>query len=98
MQKRLKSAIWPATKPAQVTQELLSPLEKINRLRVEMPQVGYIRQALLIPGILPISSATLWRWVSIGKFPKPVKISANITAWRVEDVIKWLKAMENQFE
>jgi prophage regulatory protein len=67
-------------------------MEKINQLRVEMPQAGYIRQALLIPGILPISPATLWRWVAMGKFPKPVKFGARVTAWRVEDVARWLRA------
>lgn len=90
MQKRLKSAIWPAAKLTQIAPDPLTPLDKINQLRVVMPQAGYIRQALLIPGILPISSATLWRWVSTGKFPKPIKISPRITAWRVEDIAKWL--------
>ena len=92
MQKRLKSAIWPVTKSSQVEPDPLSPMDKVNQLRVVMPQAGYIRQALLIPGILPISPATLWRWVSIGKFPKPIKISSKVTAWRVEDVIQWLNS------
>ena len=42
------------------------------------------------PGLLPISSATLWRMVKSGKFPRPVKLTAAITAWRVEDVQKWM--------
>ncbi|WP_342616592.1 AlpA family phage regulatory protein [Rhodoferax sp. GW822-FHT02A01] len=92
MQKRLKASIWPTAKSVPVEPDPLSPLEKINQLRTEMPQVGYVRQALLIPGILPISPATLWRWVSIGKFPKPVKISSRITAWRVADVTQWLQS------
>lgn len=91
MQKRLKESIWPNGKPAPVTPEPISSLEKINQLRKAMPQTGYIRQSLLIPHILPVSPATLWRWVSIGKFPKPVKISARITAWRVTDVSQWLE-------
>ena len=41
------------------------------------------------PGILPISSATLWRMVKSGKFPQPVKLADRVTAWRVEDVQKW---------
>jgi predicted DNA-binding transcriptional regulator AlpA len=94
MQKRLKQSIWPNGKPTPVTPEPTSSLEKINQLRKAMPQAGYIRQALLIPHILPVSPATLWRWVSIGKFPKPVKISARITAWRVTDVGQWLEAQD----
>lgn len=41
-------------------------------------------------GIIPISSASVWRKVKEGTFPAPVKISANVTAWRVEDVRAWL--------
>ena len=71
---------------------MTSPLERIKQLREKVPQAGYIRQALLIPCILPVSPATLWRWVSIGKFPKPVKISDRVTAWRVGDVCDWLES------
>ncbi len=41
---------------------------------------------------LPFSHATLWRRVSAGTFPKPVKISAKITAWKAEDVRNWITA------
>jgi prophage regulatory protein len=37
-------------------------------------------------GILPVSPATIWRWVRAGKFPKPFKIGAAVTAWKVTDV------------
>jgi predicted DNA-binding transcriptional regulator AlpA len=38
----------------------------------------------------PVSPATLWRKVAAGQFPAPVKLSAGVTAWRVEDVRAWL--------
>ena len=50
-----------------------------------MPATGYMRQSQLIPAIFPFSSATLWRKVKAGTFPKPVKLGPRITAWRVED-------------
>ena len=43
-------------------------------------------------GIVPFSSATLWRKVKAGQFPKPVKLSPGITAWNVKDVRAWLAA------
>ena len=50
MQKRLAASIWPKQKIETVAPiPTQSPLEKINQLRIEMPQAGYIRQALLIP-------------------------------------------------
>ena len=56
-----------------------------------LPDTGYLRQAQLIPHVLPISSATLWRGVVSGKFPKPVKLSENVTAWKVGDIREWLE-------
>ena len=55
-----------------------------------LPPTGYIRKAQLIPAIIPVSSSTLWRWVKNGQFVPPVKLSENVTAWRVEDVRQWL--------
>jgi prophage regulatory protein len=51
-----------------------------------LPAIGYVRQSQLIPTVFPFSSATLWRKVKDGTFPKPVKLGRRITAWRVEDI------------
>lgn len=40
--------------------------------------------------LVPFSAPTLWRRVRAGEFPKPVKISDRVTAWRVEDVRAWM--------
>ena len=58
----------------------------------ELPATGYLRQARLIPHIVPFSSATLWRKVKSGDFPKPVKLSERVTAWRVEDIRAWMQS------
>lgn len=58
----------------------------------DLPQTGYVRQAQLIPTIVPFSSATLWRKVKAGDFPRPVKLSARVTAWRVEDLRQWMQS------
>lgn len=64
-----------------------------GRLAVEqLPRGGYIRQAQLIPGLLPFSPATLWRKVKNGSFPQPVKLSDRITAWRRDEISDWLDA------
>ena len=62
----------------------------------ELPATGYVRQSQLIPAPVPFSSATLWRRVKAGTFPKPVKLSERVTAWRVEDVRAWLAAQGAQ--
>ena len=55
-----------------------------------LPPTGFVRQAQLIPGVLPFSSATLWRKVRDRTFPTPVRLSARVTAWPVAEVRRWL--------
>ena len=61
-----------------------------------LPVAGYIRQADLIPGIIPISSPTLWRWVKTKKFPAPIKLGPSVTAWSVEEIRKWVDSKTSQ--
>jgi prophage regulatory protein len=42
------------------------------------------------PGKLPVSPATIWRWVKNGTFPKPFKLGASTTVWDVAAVDKFL--------
>ena len=58
----------------------------------DLPDTGYVRQAQLIPHVVPFSSATLWRKCKAGEFPAPVKISERITAWNVGSIRKWLQS------
>lgn len=59
-----------------------------------MPDAGYLRQAQLIPHVVPFSSATLWRKCKAGEFPKPVKLSERVTAWEVGAVRHWLEVQK----
>ncbi|HEX9588927.1 MAG TPA: AlpA family phage regulatory protein [Bradyrhizobium sp.] len=61
-------------------------MAKSSKTYGAMPATGYMRQSQLIPAIFPFSSATLWRKVKEGTFPKPIKLAPRITAWRVEDI------------
>lgn len=58
-----------------------------------LPDSALIRQSQLLAGLVPFSSATLWRRVKAKQFPSPIKLEGgNITAWRVGDVRAWLAA------
>ena len=59
-------------------------------------ETGFIRQRQLVPGIIQFSAATLWRKFAAEKFPAPVKLSAGVTAWRVEEVRAWIKAQGSE--
>ncbi len=57
----------------------------------DMPDMAFIRQVQLIPHVIPWSSATLWRKCKSGEFPRPVKLSERVTAWKVGDVRRFLE-------
>ncbi|AYV35650.1 hypothetical protein DBR07_04540 [Aeromonas sp. HMWF036] len=56
-----------------------------------LPAEGYVRAKILAP-MLGIAEVTLWRWAADGKIPKPIKLGSRVTAWRVEDVRRWMDA------
>ena len=65
-----------------------------------LPDSAFIREAQLVqspkrpdtPAPLPFSAPTLWRKVKAGTFPKPVALSARVTAWNVGAVRAWMTA------
>lgn len=40
----------------------------------------------LLAEIYGVSRATIWRWANQGILPKPVKLSAGVTRWKVADI------------
>lgn len=54
-----------------------------------LPETGFLRQPQVLV-FVPISRSTLWRRIQAGTFPVPVKLSARVTAWRAEDVRRWI--------
>lgn len=60
----------------------------------DQPIPLYARQPQVLAAI-PISDATLWRWIKQKKFPAPVKLGPGVTAWRVSDVQAWAQGITN---
>ena len=56
---------------------------------LRLPETGFLRQRQVL-SFVPISKSTLWRRVQSRTFPAPVKLSSHVTAWRVEDVRRWI--------
>ena len=44
------------------------------------------------------SRTTLWRWARNGRFPKPVKIGPNTTAWKKSDIAALVEKIERESE
>lgn len=60
---------------------------------LSLPETGYLRLRDIIgdreagiPALIPVSKSTFWAGTRDGRFPKPVKLSPGVTAWRVEDI------------
>ena len=41
-----------------------------------------------------LSRSTLYHLISVGMFPRPVKLSARAVAWRESDIEAWIEARE----
>jgi prophage regulatory protein len=54
--------------------------------RNTLPETGFLRLPQIIPSIIPVSKSTWWAGIQEGRYPRPVKLSARCTAWRVEDI------------
>lgn len=65
-----------------------------------LPDSAFLREADLVRSPkrphattpLPFSAPTLWRKVKAGTFPKPIKLSERVTAFKVGDVREWIAA------
>jgi len=55
------------------------------------PSIGFLRLKEILV-FFPISKSTWWDGVAKGIYPKPIKLSARTTAWKVEDI----RALINQ--
>lgn len=40
-----------------------------------------------VPGLIPVSAATWWRWVKNGRVPAGRKLGPQVTAWPIEIVL-----------
>lgn len=42
-----------------------------------------------VAGRYSSSTPSIWRWVQLGRFPKPVKLNGTSTRWKVSDLEEW---------
>jgi predicted DNA-binding transcriptional regulator AlpA len=70
-------------------------------MQVKDPIRRYVRLAQLvgnrnatppIPGILPVSAATIWRAIRRGDMPAPIKLGPRTTVWDLAAIERWLES------
>ena len=69
-------------------------MEKKNH-SFEIPTIGYIRLPQVLK-IIPVGRSTWWAGCRSGKYPKPVKLSERITAWKASDIHELIKKLEEE--
>ena len=57
-----------------------------------IPDTGFVRLTQILE-VIPIGKSSWWAGVKAGRYPQPVKLSANCTAWRVEDIHLLIKQL-----
>jgi len=54
---------------------------------------GLLRQKQVLK-LIPISSASWWRGINDGKYPKPVKLGPKTTCWKAADIQALIDGLE----
>lgn len=59
------------------------------RARV-VPTTGFLRLRQVLE-VFPVSKTTWWDGIASGKYPRPVKLSERVSAWRVQDIHRLIR-------
>lgn len=62
-----------------------------------LPETGFVRLRTIL-NIIPISKSAWWSGVKSGRFPKPVKLGANTSAWRAEQIHALIEELSSSAE
>lgn len=68
---------------------------KTSQFSSEIPDIGYLRLPQII-ALIPIGRSTWWKWVAIGKAPKPIKLGPRTTAWKAQDIEALIESLANE--
>ncbi|WP_080885408.1 helix-turn-helix transcriptional regulator [Nitrospira japonica] len=71
-------------------QHTAQPLPEVFAHFDRLPNSAHVRQPI-VELLFACSSSTIWRRVRDGHIPRPHKLSARVTAWRVGDLRQILK-------
>ncbi len=60
----------------------------------ELPKEGFVRLSTILK-VIPICKTSWWNKVKSGEYPQPIKISARVTAWKIEDIRNLIQSFDN---
>lgn len=60
---------------------------------IQLQKYGFLRLPEVLE-LIPVSKSTWWAGVKSGKYPKAVKLSSRITAWRTTEISNYIADLE----
>lgn len=63
-------------------------------MRQRMYRLAQIASTQEKSGLMPVSPATIWRWVRSGNFPQPFKLGPSVTVWDADAVDAFIAAQQ----
>lgn len=65
----------------------------MQKEEISLPNAGFVRLHQILK-VFPVSPSTWWAGVKSGRFPRPIKLGANTTAWKAHDINKLIERAE----
>lgn len=62
-----------------------------------IPQTGFVRLPQIL-AVIPVGKSTWWAGIKSGKYPQPVKLGENTTAWKAEDIHALIAKLSSESE
>jgi prophage regulatory protein len=69
---------------------------EVPTMTENLTPTGKLLRLPKVQELIPVSKSHFWDGVKTGRYPKPVKISPNISAWYENEIIQWLSDLRNQ--
>jgi predicted DNA-binding transcriptional regulator AlpA len=57
-----------------------------------------LRLKQIVPPLVPISRSAWWQGVRSGRYPAPIRLGPNTTAWRARDILEMLENLGREAE
>ena len=74
-----------------------SPLKSMQSSDAESALLPdqFIRKATVIK-FSGLSSATIYRWMKLGKFPQSIRLTEKTTVWSLQELTQWMEQMKRE--
>ncbi len=93
---RLRSIIDRLTVAGKTMRKGVHPALSVGKFASPPPQLreGSLLRLSDICQLFAVSHSSVYRWISDGAFPQPLRVSDKSVRWRAEDIRRWRDSLE----